>query len=145
MYNAAAEIGTGFLLTVMLATQRRAIVLTILHWNWLRMRYFSPDAAAYHSMVGMVLCPNRSVMVQCFVVPCMQKIRDALLMCQRRILRQLNLQSVLMSFLHPTPSLCVSDILTGSADQDILKNVYLRSNATKNLPHVLRHIFISTH
>ncbi|DBA71096.1 hypothetical protein WJX79_005075 [Trebouxia sp. C0005] len=51
MYNAAAEIGTGFLLTVMLATQRRAIVLTILHWNWLRMRYFSPDAAAYHSMV----------------------------------------------------------------------------------------------
>ncbi|DBB00089.1 hypothetical protein WJX77_010537 [Trebouxia sp. C0004] len=51
IYNAGAEIGTGFLLIVMLATQRRAILLTILHWNWLRMRYFSPDAAAYHSMV----------------------------------------------------------------------------------------------
>ncbi|KAL0051302.1 hypothetical protein WJX82_005382 [Trebouxia sp. C0006] len=51
MYNAAAEIGTGFLLIVMLATQRRAILLTFLHWNWLRMRYFSPDAASYHSMV----------------------------------------------------------------------------------------------
>lgn len=57
MYNAAAEIGTGFLLIVMLATQRRAILLTFLHWNWLRMRYFSPDAASYHSMVGIVLCP----------------------------------------------------------------------------------------
>ena len=59
-YNAGAEIGTGFLLIGMLATQRRAIVLTILHWNWLRMRYFSPDAAAYHSMVGIVVCANCS-------------------------------------------------------------------------------------
>ncbi len=60
-YNAGAEIGTGFLLIVMLATQRRAIVLTILHWNWLRMRYASPDAAAYHSMVGTVVSPNCSL------------------------------------------------------------------------------------
>ena len=52
MYNAGAEIGAGFLLVLMLATQRRAILLTFLHWNWLRMRFCSPDAAAYHSMVG---------------------------------------------------------------------------------------------
>ena len=52
MYNAGAEIGTGFLLIVMiLFPARRAILLTFLYWNWLRMRYFSPDAATYHSMV----------------------------------------------------------------------------------------------
>lgn len=60
-YNAGAEIGTGFLLIVMLATQRRAIVLTILHWNWLRMRYASPDAAVYHSKVGTVVSPHCSL------------------------------------------------------------------------------------
>lgn len=51
VYNAGAEIGTGFLLIVMIATPRRAILLTFLYWNWLRMRYFSPDAAAYHAQV----------------------------------------------------------------------------------------------
>ena len=52
MYNAGAEIGTGFLLIIMiLFPARRAILLTFLYWNWLRMRYFSPDAATYHSMV----------------------------------------------------------------------------------------------
>ena len=105
MYNAAAEIGTGFLLIIMLATQRRAILLTFLHWNWLRMRYFSPDAASYHSMVGIVLCPNRSMTVQCCVMPCMQKIRDALLTCHRHILECCKLGIVLMSFLHSTQCL----------------------------------------
>lgn len=51
VYNAAAEVGTGLLLIIMLATPRRAILLTFLYWNWLRMRYFSPDAATYHNMV----------------------------------------------------------------------------------------------
>lgn len=51
MYIAGAEIGTGFLLIIMMFTPRRAILLTVLYWNWLRMRYFSPDAATYHSMV----------------------------------------------------------------------------------------------
>ncbi|KAL3155350.1 hypothetical protein ABBQ38_010911 [Trebouxia sp. C0009 RCD-2024] len=51
VYNAGAEIGTGFLLIAMIFTARRAILLTFLYWNWLRMRYFSPDAATYHSMV----------------------------------------------------------------------------------------------
>ena len=52
VYNAGAEIGTGFLLIAMLATSRRAILLTVLYWNWLRMRYFSPDAATYHAIVS---------------------------------------------------------------------------------------------
>lgn len=51
VYNAGAEIGTGFLLIIMLFSARRAILLTFLYWNWLRMRYFSPDAATYHAMV----------------------------------------------------------------------------------------------
>ncbi|KAL3138496.1 hypothetical protein ABBQ32_006286 [Trebouxia sp. C0010 RCD-2024] len=51
VYNAGAEIGTGFLLIAMMFTARRAILLTFLYWNWLRTRYFSPDAATYHRMV----------------------------------------------------------------------------------------------
>lgn len=73
MYNAGAEIGAGFLLIVMLATQRRAILLTFLHWNWLRMRFCSPDAAAYHSMVGThpgQLRPGLYVVTLCSVYVC---------------------------------------------------------------------------
>ena len=50
-YNAGAEIGVGFYLVVMLLTPRRAIMNTFAYWHWLRMRYASPDSAAYHSMV----------------------------------------------------------------------------------------------
>lgn len=73
MYNAGAEIGTGFLLIIMMVTPRRAILLTFLYWNWLRMRYFSPDAATYHAMVrrplllSAALIPLLRTLLRCFV------------------------------------------------------------------------------
>lgn len=72
-YNACAEIGTGFLLVVMLASSaRRAILLTFLYWNWLRMRYFSPDSATYHSQVGtariMSTCSKHAEAYLCCII-----------------------------------------------------------------------------
>lgn len=51
-YNAAAEVGVGFILIVLLLTPRRAIMNTFAYWQWLRVRYGSPDSQAYQSMVG---------------------------------------------------------------------------------------------
>lgn len=51
-YNAAAEVGVGFLLVVLLVTPRRAVLNTFAYWQWLRARYGSPDSQAYQSMVS---------------------------------------------------------------------------------------------
>ena len=53
--NAISEVGTGIFLMVLLVTPQRNFMTLFLYFNFLRMRYFSPDAAAYHREVG-VLC-----------------------------------------------------------------------------------------
>ena len=53
MLNAYAEIGTGFFLSVLLFTPVRNFLLLFLYFNFLRMRYYSPDVAAYHQQVGL--------------------------------------------------------------------------------------------
>ncbi|KAK9806982.1 hypothetical protein WJX72_009425 [[Myrmecia] bisecta] len=50
-YNAAAEIGVGFLVIAALLSPPRNLLLVFLYWNFLRMRFYSPDAAAYHRQV----------------------------------------------------------------------------------------------
>ncbi|KAK9857999.1 hypothetical protein WJX84_008277 [Apatococcus fuscideae] len=51
MYNAAAEIGVGFLVIVSVFGNLRNIIFVFLYWNFLRMRYFTPDASTYHRLV----------------------------------------------------------------------------------------------
>lgn len=51
MYNAAAEIGTGFLVIVSVWGNLRNLFFVWLYWNFLRMRYFTPDASTYHQLV----------------------------------------------------------------------------------------------
>ena len=51
LYNAAAEVGAGFLVVLSLLAPPRNIFLVFIYWQFLRMRYWSPDAANYHRMV----------------------------------------------------------------------------------------------
>ncbi|KAK9821054.1 hypothetical protein WJX74_006530 [Apatococcus lobatus] len=51
MYNAAAEIGVGFLVIISVFSNLRNILFVWLYWNFLRMRYFTPDASTYHQLV----------------------------------------------------------------------------------------------
>ena len=51
MYNAAAEIGVGFLVIFSVFGNLRNIIFVWLYWNFLRMRYFTPDASTYHQLV----------------------------------------------------------------------------------------------
>lgn len=53
LYNAGAEIGTGFVVILNLLTPPRNIFLVFIHWQWLRMRYWSPDSANHHRMVNL--------------------------------------------------------------------------------------------
>ena len=49
VFNAAAEIGVGFLLLVGLVSPQRSLLLTFVYWkNFLPTRYHTPDAAGYH-------------------------------------------------------------------------------------------------
>ena len=50
--NAISEVGTGIFLMVLLVTPQRNFMTLFLYFNFLRMRYFSPDAAAYHREVS---------------------------------------------------------------------------------------------
>ena len=52
LYNATAEIGAGFLVILSLIAPPRSIFLVYLYWQFLKMRFWSPDAATYHRMVG---------------------------------------------------------------------------------------------
>ena len=54
--NAITEVGTGIFLVVLLVTPQRNFMTLFLYFNFLRMRYFSPDAAAYHREVGCTVC-----------------------------------------------------------------------------------------
>ena len=55
IFNAAAEIGAGFLLLLGLLTPQRSIVLAFVYWRtFLPTRYNTPDAAGYHRQVSNV-------------------------------------------------------------------------------------------
>jgi hypothetical protein len=51
-FNAQSEIGLGFMLILMLPFPGRAPTFAFLVWQFLRMRYWSADAALYHRQVG---------------------------------------------------------------------------------------------
>jgi hypothetical protein len=51
LYNAAAEIGGGFLVIASLLAPPRSFILVFIYFQFLRMRFWSPDASTYHRMV----------------------------------------------------------------------------------------------
>ena len=51
MLNAVSEIGTGFVLLIQIFADRRNLIVLLLYWQWLRMRYWAPDSAAIHRNV----------------------------------------------------------------------------------------------
>ena len=52
IFNAAAEVGVGFLLLIALVSPQRQMLLTFVYWNnFLPTRYHTPDAAGYHRQV----------------------------------------------------------------------------------------------
>jgi len=51
LYNAAAEIGGGFLVIVGLLAPPRSFFLVFIYFQFLRMRFWSPDARTYHLSV----------------------------------------------------------------------------------------------
>jgi len=51
LYNAAAEIGGGFLVIASLLAPPRSFFLVFIYFQFLRMRFWSPDASTYHRMV----------------------------------------------------------------------------------------------
>lgn len=64
LYNATAEIGAGFLVILSLIAPPRSIFLVYLYWQFLKMRFWSPDAATYHRMVSLLRPhPYISVMI----------------------------------------------------------------------------------
>jgi hypothetical protein len=64
MLNAYAEIGTGFFLIVLLFTPARNFLLLFLYFNFLRMRYYSPDVAAYHQQAWVTVDDRVSPIIQ---------------------------------------------------------------------------------
>eukprot|EP00210_Caulerpa_lentillifera_P002155 g2069.t1 len=48
LLNAVSEIGVGALMVLQLFKSVRSILTVVLYWQWLRLRYHSPDAAWYH-------------------------------------------------------------------------------------------------
>lgn len=46
--NAMSEIGTGLVLIFQLFTKQRSILITMMYWQWLRLRYHTTDSAAIH-------------------------------------------------------------------------------------------------
>lgn len=50
-YNAVAEIGIGFVSVLSLLSPPRNFLVPFLVFNFLRMRYWSPDAATFHRQV----------------------------------------------------------------------------------------------
>ena len=58
MLNAAAEIGTGFMSVLALMAPPRSLLLPFMVWQILKMRYWSPDAAAYHRQVSCTHCKH---------------------------------------------------------------------------------------
>ena len=52
LYNAVAEIGIGFVSILSLLAPPRNFLVPFLVFNFLRMRYWSPDAANYHRRVS---------------------------------------------------------------------------------------------
>jgi len=61
LYNAAAEIGGGFLVIVGLLAPPRSFFLVFIYFQFLRMRFWSPDARTYHLSVRSFPC-NLQVM-----------------------------------------------------------------------------------
>ena len=56
VFNAAAEVGAGFLLLLGLLTPQRSIMLAFVYWRtFLPTRYHTPDAAGYHRQVSSFL------------------------------------------------------------------------------------------
>lgn len=59
-FNAQSEIMLGFLLVVGILFPWRAPMLAFLVWQFLRMRFWSPDAAVYHRQVSLAWHSSRS-------------------------------------------------------------------------------------
>ena len=53
LLNAVSEIGTGFVMLLQMFTPTRNVLITVMYWQWLRMRYWSPDSAAIHRQVSL--------------------------------------------------------------------------------------------
>lgn len=58
LYIACAEIGTGFLSILALLVPPRNIILPFLVFNFLRMRFWSPDSSTFHRQVGWHVSPE---------------------------------------------------------------------------------------
>ena len=57
VFNAAAEIGVGFLLLLGLLTPQRSFLLAFVYWrNFLPTRFHTPDAAGFHRQVCAFSC-----------------------------------------------------------------------------------------
>ena len=55
LLNAVSEIGTGFVMLLQMFTPTRNVLITVMYWQWLRMRYWSPDSAAIHRQVSLTI------------------------------------------------------------------------------------------
>ena len=55
LLNAVSEIGTGFVMLLQMFTPTRNVLITVMYWQWLRMRYWSPDSAAIHRQVSLAI------------------------------------------------------------------------------------------
>ena len=60
LYNAVAEIGIGFVTILGLLIPPRNFLVPFFVFNFLRVRYWSPDAATYHRQVGAPVCAVES-------------------------------------------------------------------------------------
>lgn len=48
LLNAVSEIGVAMIMSVQLIKSFRSVLTVVLYWQWLRLRYHSPDASWYH-------------------------------------------------------------------------------------------------
>lgn len=58
LYNAVAEIGVGFVTLLGLLFPPRHILTPFLVFNFLRMRYWSPDSSPFHRQVSAAPSPS---------------------------------------------------------------------------------------
>lgn len=66
LFNAQNEVMLGFMMLAMMLMPQRQPILLLVVWNFLRMRYWSPDGSWYHKQVGhgKGLCSVPSTSVQ---------------------------------------------------------------------------------